>query len=312
MAGVPSRSAEALTTSSLTRIGSHKIPSAQKAEALRTVPCARSIAKSSCERQQGGRPGLGRAHLRQAADKMFNRKAVPNRLQAVRDVYKGQTPGWLKEILDKAQLRAQSAWCAYERILDEKPIQAKALTSGVGLTVADVIAQAMEGGSYDATRTARMASFGLLWHGVSSHIWYEFLDAKVPGPSSAAGSVVTKMVLDQAIWAPLNTMIFYSYLAAATGALAGLPMVLQTKLIPTILAGYALWPVAHIINFRFVPPQHRLLYVNLVNLVWTVWLSGMANNSGPVDPALDGHRWSRMTPIPVSNPAPSVPRIVHI
>jgi len=147
---------------------------------------------------------------------------------------------------------------------------------------------------------------------VQSHVWYELLDSKVPGVSSSPGTVVTKMVLDQALWAPLNTLIFYSYLSAATGALAGLPVVLQTKLVPTILAGYALWPLAHIINFRFVPPQHRLLYVNIVNLVWTVWLSGMANNAGPVDPASSGRQWSRMTPIPISNPAPSAPRIVHI
>lgn len=146
---------------------------------------------------------------------------------------------------------------------------------------------------------------------VQSHVWYEMLDDRVPGQASSAGTVVTKMVLDQAIWAPFNTIVFYSYLAAATGTLADLPAVLQTKLIPTILAGYALWPLAHIINFRFVPQQHRLLYVNLVNLVWTVWLSGMANSSSPVPASSSPRTW--ITPIPVSSSGHSlVPRVVHI
>jgi len=97
---------------------------------------------------------LSCAHSRQ------NHLTAPDHMQ-------GPTPAWLQQILDRAQLRAQNAWCAYERALDEKPFQAKALTSCLGLTIADVIAQAAEGGAYDAARTARMASFGLLWHGVS-------------------------------------------------------------------------------------------------------------------------------------------------
>ncbi len=32
----------------------------------------------------------------------------------------------------------------------------------------------------------------------------------------------------------------------------------------TVVANYVLWPVAHFINFRFVPSQHRILYNNLV------------------------------------------------
>lgn len=38
----------------------------------------------------------------------------------------------------------------------------------------------------------------------------------------------------------------------------------QEKLVKTVVANYILWPVAHFINFRFVPSQHRILYNNLV------------------------------------------------
>jgi hypothetical protein len=59
---------------------------------------------------------------------------------------------------------------AYERALEETPLRTKALTSCVGLAVADVIAQASEGGSWDYMRTTKLASFGLLWHGISVRI----------------------------------------------------------------------------------------------------------------------------------------------
>ena len=37
---------------------------------------------------------------------------------------------------------------------------------------------------------------------------------------------------------------------------------IQQKLIPVLLTNYAVWPLAHIINFRFVPSSQRILYVN--------------------------------------------------
>lgn len=33
-----------------------------------------------------------------------------------------------------------------------------------------------------------------------------------------------------------------------------------------LLANYALWPLAHIINFKFVPVQQRILYINCVQV----------------------------------------------
>ena len=44
---------------------------------------------------------------------------------------------------------------------------------------------------------------------------------------------------------------------------------IQRKLLPMLLANYALWPLAHIINFKFVPVQQRILYINAVQ-VWTL------------------------------------------
>ena len=41
---------------------------------------------------------------------------------------------------------------------------------------------------------------------------------------------------------------------------------IRAKFVPTILAGYTVWPLAHLINFRFISGQQRILYINVVNV----------------------------------------------
>ncbi len=33
---------------------------------------------------------------------------------------------------------------------------------------------------------------------------------------------------------------------------------------PTMMANYVFWPAANIVNFKFVPPEQRILYINIV------------------------------------------------
>mmetsp|Transcript_1954 Transcript_1954/g.4599 ORF Transcript_1954/g.4599 Transcript_1954/m.4599 type:complete len:103 (-) Transcript_1954:183-491(-) len=41
-----------------------------------------------------------------------------------------------------------------------------------------------------------------------------------------------------------------------------------------------LWAVAHFINFRFIPSSQRLLYINVVTIFWTTYLSWSSCQSG--------------------------------
>lgn len=40
----------------------------------------------------------------------------------------------------------------------------------------------------------------------------------------------------------------------------------KSKLKPTLLANWTVWPLAHVINFALVPPAQRILYINVVNV----------------------------------------------
>lgn len=42
---------------------------------------------------------------------------------------------------------------------------------------------------------------------------------------------------------------------------------IKAKLVKTLLANYAMWPLAHIINFKFIPSSQRILYINCVQVM---------------------------------------------
>lgn len=42
---------------------------------------------------------------------------------------------------------------------------------------------------------------------------------------------------------------------------------------PLLKAGWRLWPLAHVVTYGLIPVQHRLLFVDAVELVWVVILS---------------------------------------
>lgn len=138
---------------------------------------------------------------------------------------------------------------------------------------------------------------------MQGHFWYEMLDRVVmPTRPKATSAILAKMIADQVIWSPLNTCIFYASLAVMEGHGADVPTILHDKLLATVVAGYCLWPLAHIVNFKFVPPRNRLLYINVVNLFWSIFLVRQA--AAPAAVLHEAPSALPITPIPVSNTAP--------
>lgn len=124
-----------------------------------------------------------------------------------------------------------------------------------------------------------MGLFGLAFYGPVSGAWYSWLDATVlvNDPTSAA-AVGLKTGADQVLWAPvLITTLFAWDLAWSSSAthhdnkwgvagVAQLPSKLKQDLLPTLLVNWTFWPLFHVLNFRFVAPPDRILYVNVVQV----------------------------------------------
>lgn len=158
----------------------------------------------------------------------------------------------------------------------------KALTSFLGFVIGDFFAQKIEGGPYNILRCLRLGTYGLLLDGPIGHWWYTVLDANVePDDSRSTKAVLIKTAADQLIWAPVMTCVFFAVLRSLEGHPELILPTIQDKLIKTVAANYVIWPAAHFINFRFVPSEQRILYNNVVSVVWTAWLSLVSNDPCP-------------------------------
>ena len=147
-------------------------------------------------------------------------------------------------------------WAKYNQALAAQPLVVKAMTSLIGFTAGDVLAQkAVEGKEdWDVARTARMATFGALWHGPSGHYFYGFLDRMMPG--TAMKTVFSKVGIDQIAWNPIFGIVFFTSLGLMEGKSTD---EIQTKIkndLPTAVTGsWAYWVPAHFVNFRFIPGE---------------------------------------------------------
>ena len=170
-------------------------------------------------------------------------------------------------------------WARYNALLEAQPLLTKALTSLTGFTAGDVLAQKFieeEGKPYDFMRTVRLGSFGFLLHGTTGHYFYGFLDSKLPG--TAPTTVATKVAIDQTIWNPIFGCMFFGYLNLMEGkTMDEYVNKIKQDLKTAVMGSWAVWVPAHTINFAFVPPSQRLLYINTIQIGYNVFLSFLGN-----------------------------------
>lgn len=184
-------------------------------------------------------------------------------------------------------------WNSYSAILNASPVQTKAITSATVYTIGDFIAQKTEGlsmGELDRPRLLRSLLAGLIGHGPLSHVWYgvsENIFENVLHLHDWWGTVV-KVAIDQSTWGPFwnNTYIL----------LLGIMKLdkwenifgeMKRTTIPLIVSGLKLWPLAHIVTYGLVPVENRLLWVDLVEILWVTILATAAAGGG--DANADGN-----------------------
>lgn len=172
-------------------------------------------------------------------------------------------------------------WAKYNQLLASQPLLTKALTSLTGFTLGDVLAQNFIEESdkpYDIMRTVRLGSFGFLLHGTSGHYFYGFLDSKLPGTKPV--TVASKVAIDQIFWNPIFGCAFFGYLNLVEGkSMEDYTKKISADLKTAVMGSWAVWVPAHTINFAFIPPAQRLLYINTIQIGYNVFLSFLGNKS---------------------------------
>ena len=176
-------------------------------------------------------------------------------------------------------------WAAYESQLEKNPMVVKALTSFTGFMIGDLLAQFFieKKKEYDFYRTLRLASFGFFVHGTTSHWFYGMLDGRIPG--KGAGAVASKVFIDQVLWNPIFGVMFFSYMGLLEGSgVQGTITKIKRDLMTQVTGSWTVWPLAHAINFRFVPTEQRVLYINTIQIFYNCFLSIIGSKPVDVEP----------------------------
>jgi protein Mpv17 len=175
----------------------------------------------------------------------------------------------------------------YSQQLEQSPILTKSCTAGVIFALSDYLAQRLENKNnkkdkeepFNYKRFTAGTLVGLLYFGPAAHYWYDMIFKLLPGTGIL--STLYKAFWGQAIFGPLFTCIFFatSLLQAGTFSLGNWSSKIKTDLPGAWLAGASFWPLVDLVSYSVVPVMYIPLFVNMCSLVWTIYLSTIANRS---------------------------------
>uniref|UniRef100_A0A7S4A957 Peroxisomal membrane protein MPV17 n=1 Tax=Pseudo-nitzschia australis TaxID=44445 RepID=A0A7S4A957_9STRA len=186
-------------------------------------------------------------------------------------------------------------WDSYSAVLSSAPIQTKAVTSATVYAIGDFIAQRTEAQAgddseelglgnnafeLDGPRLIRSLLAGLIGHGPMSHVWYgvsENLFTNVLHLPNSVWGTAAKITIDQTVWGPIwnNSYIVLLGLMKRNSVETIWSEIKRTT-IPLVTSGLKLWPLAHCVTYGLMPVENRLLWVDMVEILWVTILATTA------------------------------------
>lgn len=139
--------------------------------------------------------------------------------------------------------------------------------------------------SIDWKRAVRFLIFGATLQPIWNHYYFQWFDGLIPPPADPVSMTnVLKVTLDQGIQAPIFTVIIFAYLDFLEGKnLQETKDQIKRDFWPCITTNWWVWIPITTLNYVFIPPDLRVLFVNVAFLGWCVFLSLLVNkkDEGP-------------------------------
>lgn len=154
--------------------------------------------------------------------------------------------------------------------------------SAIGDLVAQTITKRYEqnwgrpGTDLDLVRTARMASFGLLFYGPLQQRWYGLLDRNFAGASTK--NFLSKVALNQLALGPVVLAASFAWNLALTGQAQRIVQKIKSDGPKSMVNGWKFWVPASSLNFWIVPLRYQVLYMSTCGMLWTSYLSYASNS----------------------------------
>jgi len=166
---------------------------------------------------------------------------------------------------------------SYGGCLESYPLRTKSITACLVFFLSDYLAQRVEDRkSLDARRLVTGALVGLLYFGPAAHYWYETIFKLLPGTSLL--STLQKAVLGQLLFGPAFTCIFFA-VSMRHFSFMGWMSKIRQDLPVAWKAGLGFWPLVDLVSYALIAPAWIPLFVNVCSLVWTIYLSLIANRN---------------------------------
>jgi protein Mpv17 len=89
--------------------------------------------------------------------------------------------------------------------------------------------------------------------------------------------MLARVAVDQGVFAPTFIGVFLSSMAVLEGTSP--TEKLQRSYSEALLTNWMIWPFVQMVNFKFMPLQHRLLFVNVISIGWNCYLSFLNSSS---------------------------------
>lgn len=164
----------------------------------------------------------------------------------------------------------------YQRLLRSNPIVTKSVTSSIIAGLGSILSQVLTGKAISLQSLRAFVIYGGLVSGPIAHYFYILLDKLFPG--SGLIKYILRLLTDRLVFAP-------GFLVITLYTLSRLQGVSQTNTVenmksrywPCLVGNWKIWTLPQIINIGLIPPQYRVLFANLVALVWNAYLAKADN-----------------------------------
>lgn len=157
------------------------------------------------------------------------------------------------------------------------------VSSGVLMSIGDALSQyveqkraikrdiAQQPFQLNWSRNAKMFIVGAS-QGPLHHYFYGWLDAKYVGATLKNTNI--KILYDQLIMSPLCIILFF-YTAGLSyqQPIEKTTQEFKDKFLTVYTADWLFWPFAQFVNFYYLHPKYRVLYVNFITMIYNVFLS---------------------------------------